>query len=123
MHEIGLCESILMTVEERAGQRPVARIGVRSGLLNHVDQDAMQQSFTLVAQGHPSAQAELELEVVPGRTDCQDCKAVSEVTQLYATCPSCGSPDIVLDASDELVLKWIEYVATEVGTAEPERTG
>ena len=51
MHELGLCSSIVDAVEQRAGERPVARVTVRVGRLHHVHPEAFDQSFAVAAMG------------------------------------------------------------------------
>ncbi len=51
MHELGLCSSIVDAVEQRAGDRPVARVRVRVGRLHHVHPEAFEQSFAVAAEG------------------------------------------------------------------------
>lgn len=49
MHELGLCQSVVDAVERRAGERPVTRVKVRVGALQHVHPEAFAQSFAMAA--------------------------------------------------------------------------
>ena len=51
MHEIGLCESILGAVTQRAEGRRVNRVKVRIGVRHGVAEPALKQGFALVALG------------------------------------------------------------------------
>jgi len=66
MHELGLCASIVDAVARRAGSRPVARVKVRVGRLNHVHPDAFDQSFAVAAMGTIAEGAIAELVLVDG---------------------------------------------------------
>ena len=66
MHELGLCSSIVEAVERRAGERPVARVRVRVGELNHVHPEAFTQSFEIAAMGTVAEGADAELVLVEG---------------------------------------------------------
>ena len=52
MHELGLCSSIVDAIEQRAGERPVARVRVQVGRLHHVHPEAFDQSFARRRHGH-----------------------------------------------------------------------
>ena len=66
MHELGLCASIIEAVQRRAGSRPVARVRVRVGRLNHVHPEAFDQSFAVAAMGTAVEGATAELVLVDG---------------------------------------------------------
>jgi len=66
MHELGLCASIVDAVQRRAGSRPVARVTVRVGRLNHVHPEAFGQSFAVAAMGTIAEGATAELVLVDG---------------------------------------------------------
>ena len=66
MHELGLCASIVDAVQRRAGNRPVARVRVRVGRLNHVHPEAFDQSFAVAAMGTSVEGATAELVLVDG---------------------------------------------------------
>jgi hydrogenase nickel incorporation protein HypA/HybF len=110
MHELGLCEAIVQRVEERAGDRPVARVRVRVGRLHHVHPEAFEQSFTIAAAGGVAEDAVAELVLVPVRARCPACDAETEADELVVACSSCGSVDVELTGGDELLLESIEYV-------------
>ena len=114
MHELGLCEDIVAAIEQRAGDRPVARIRVRVGRLHHVHEDAFAQSFALAAAGGVADKADAELVLLPVQAHCGACSADSQANELISACPSCGSFDIELTGGDELILESIEYQPTTV---------
>lgn len=111
MHELGLCEAILHRVEERAGDRPVARVRVRVGRLHHVHPEAFEQSFMIAAAGSVAEDAVAELVLIPVRAKCPACGEETESDEQVLACESCGSVDIELTAGDELMLESIEYAS------------
>ena len=66
MHELGLCEAIVERVEERAGDRPVARVRVRVGEMHQVHRDAFEQSFAVAAMGGVADGAAVDLVTTDG---------------------------------------------------------
>jgi len=109
MHELGLCEAIVERVEQRAGDRPVARVRVRVGRLHHVHPDAFDQSFTMAASGGVAEDAVADLVLLPVRAHCQTCGQNTESDEMVLACEKCGSIDLELTGGDELMLESIEY--------------
>lgn len=117
MHELSYCEGVLEAVLKRAGDRPVAAIGVRIGAVHRVVADAFQQSFEIAAVGTPAETARTELTVLPVHGHCMDCRSDFHATDPAPACPDCGSLDVAVDGGDEVVLEWIRYVDTTADTA------
>ncbi|HKE76201.1 MAG TPA: hydrogenase maturation nickel metallochaperone HypA [Acidimicrobiales bacterium] len=109
MHELGLCTSIVDAIEQRAGDRPVARVRVRVGRLHHVHPEAFDQSFAVAAQGTVADEAAAELVLLPVRSRCADCGETWESDEPAAACPACGAVVVELIGGDELTLESIEY--------------
>jgi hydrogenase nickel incorporation protein HypA/HybF len=109
VHELGLCSSIVDAVEQRAGEREVARVRVRVGRLLHVHPEAFEQSFSVAAMGTVAANASAELVLLPVRERCASCAQTWDGEELGVICPACGSTDIELLGGEELVLESIEY--------------
>jgi hydrogenase nickel incorporation protein HypA/HybF len=109
MHELGLCTSIVDAIEKRAGPRPVARVRVRVGRLNHVHPEAFAQSFALAAMGTVVEDAAAELVMLPVVAHCVGCGTRWECEEMPLGCPTCGSVDIELVGGEEMVLESIEY--------------
>lgn len=113
MHELGLCEDIVAAVEQRAGERPVARVTVRVGRLHHVHPDAFDQSFAMAAAGGVADGAAAQLVLLPVRIRCGGCGEEHEGDELVAVCPRCGGVDLEVTGGEELVLESIEYRPAE----------
>lgn len=109
MHELGLCSSIVEAIENRAGDRPVARVTVRVGRLHHVHPDAFDQSFAVAAMGTIAEDAAAELILLPVRARCADCTTAWDCDEIPLACPACGAVVVELVGGDELVLESIEY--------------
>jgi hydrogenase nickel incorporation protein HypA/HybF len=112
VHEMSYCESVVAAVERRAGDRPVARIGVRIGTVHRIVADAFQQSFEMAAAGGPAAGAVTELVTVPVSGTCRDCRTGFTSDDPSPACPSCGGLDVFVEGGDEEILEWIEYRPT-----------
>jgi hydrogenase nickel incorporation protein HypA/HybF len=109
MHELGLCTSIVDAVTRRAGERPVARVRVRVGKLQHVHPEAFDQSFAVAALGTVAEDATPELVLLPVRGLCSACASTWECDDIPLACPTCGSTNVEVVGGDEVVLESIEY--------------
>jgi hydrogenase nickel incorporation protein HypA/HybF len=112
VHEMSYCESVVEAVERRAGDRPVARVGVRIGTVHRIVPDAFQQSFEMAAAGGPASGAATELVTVPVSGTCRECRTGFSSDDPAPACPSCGSLDVFVEGGDEVILEWIEYRPT-----------
>ena len=119
MHEIGLCEGILESVERRAAGRSVTHVRVRAGAMHRVDAESMAFGFALVAAGSVADGANLDLIVIPAVATCGACGAVTETTDPYEVCRSCGSTDVTLAGGDELILESLTYAESAIPAEAP----
>jgi len=113
VHELGMCQAVVDAVERRAGDRPVSRVRVRVGSLQHVHPEAFAQSFAMAASGTVAEGAEAELVLVPAVGHCGDCDRSFETKDVAVVCPECGSTDVTQSGGDDLVLELLEYRSTE----------
>ncbi len=104
-----MSEDVLFAVEARAGDRPVAAIGVRCGALLRVVPEAFEQAFEMVAAGSVAADAEVELTQVPAEATCAACGARFTTHDPGAACPACHGRDVAVRCGDDLVLEWLRY--------------
>jgi hydrogenase nickel incorporation protein HypA/HybF len=111
MHELGLCASIVDAIEQRAGDRPVARVRIRVGRLHHVHPEAFDQSFAVAAMGTVAEDAEAELVLVPVSARCSSCGTVTVADEAPLACDRCGAIDLSVEGGDELILEMLEYRA------------
>ncbi len=109
MHELGLCSSLVDVIERRAGERPVQRVRVRVGRLNHVHPEAFDQSFAIATKGTIAEGAAAELVLIPISARCASCGANWQCDDLPLACPQCASLEIDLVGGDDFVLELIEY--------------
>ena len=109
MHEYGLSEGVLETVRQRAHGRKVAALRVRFGVRHAVDQESLEQAFSMVAAGTEAADATIDLVTVPATITCRDCGLNAETSDLLTACPRCGGDNTDLSGGDEMVLESVTY--------------
>ncbi|MDI1465676.1 hydrogenase maturation nickel metallochaperone HypA [Catellatospora sp. KI3] len=110
MHEIGLCESILAVVRQRAEGRAVDRLKVRIGVRHGVAEPALRDGFALVATGTTADGAEIELVTVPALVVCRSCGGDGETLLLPAICGDCGSAQVTVYGGDDLILEELHLI-------------
>jgi len=112
MHEVGIMESALASVEQQArlhGAHHVHRIILRVGTLSGVDIEALRFAFDVVAASTVAAGAELAIETVAARAYCQTCDAEFAASSGYIfSCPVCQGLSGEIRQGRELELARIE---------------
>lgn len=109
MHEFGLCEGVLASVQRHAAGRRVAGIRLRCGVRHAVDSAAMTMAFGVVAEGTEAAGATVDVITVPAKVGCRGCGLDADTTDLLAVCPRCAGADVTLTGGDEMILESVTY--------------
>lgn len=107
MHELGITQSIVDIVAERAAGATIRRVTLEIGKLSAVLPDAIRFCFEICAQGSECEGAQLEIIEVPGWGRCRICATELPMNDFLATC-ACGSVDLECIAGQELKLKEME---------------
>jgi hydrogenase nickel incorporation protein HypA/HybF len=120
MHELGIANSIIETVQNEMLRYPMARpqrVGIRIGALAAVDASALQFCFEVVVHDTEFRELKLEVEIRPRRHRCGNCAMEFSVMDYDFQCPRCGNfaPDCI--GGDELELAFLEVEDHEPSTA------
>ena len=109
MHEYSLVQSLMERIrQEAAARRAVAvhRVRLKIGELSGVEAALLDSAFEIVREGTICASAVLEIDRVPARWECSQCRApigAGEVLQ----CRACGAPGR-LASGDDILLDQLE---------------
>jgi hydrogenase nickel incorporation protein HypA/HybF len=126
MHELGIANSVLAAVAKEAGRRPGSRpskVGVRIGQMSAIDPEALRFCFEALVRDTELEQLQLEIECVPLRYHCPQCKRDFTVIDYETHCPQCGEAGTQFAGGDELELAYLEIEDNEpctVATKSPE---
>ena len=111
MHELGICDALLKTVDgivkeqELEGvNKVVLEVGLLSGAVPHFLEDCWQA----VIDGTPYAGVALEIETVRGIARCEDCGKEFPVDLEKLKCPDCGGARLTPLTGRDLTIKEIE---------------
>ncbi len=111
MHEMSICEGILLSLEEQAKQHAftkVKTVWVEIGQFAGVEKEALYFSWDVVVRNSLADGAKLEIIDLPGQAWCFDCAETVEVMERFATCPQCGGAHLQVTGGEELRIKEIE---------------
>lgn len=111
MHEMALCEGIREVIEAQArahGVDRIARVRVEIGRFSGVERAALDFAFDVVMRGSVAEDATLVIVDLPGRARCFGCGADVEIDSRLASCPSCGSGQLLTTGGDEMRIKDME---------------
>jgi hydrogenase nickel incorporation protein HypA/HybF len=127
MHELSVCQSLLVQVERIALQhqaRGVTCISLQIGPLSGIEPGLLQQAFTLARAGSVAEQATLVIESLPIRVKCRSCGEESEATPNRLLCRHCGDYHTQLISGDEMLLASVELdVAAQMPPQQPVASG
>lgn len=111
MHEVSICEGIILLLEEQAVVQhfqQVQTLWLEIGELAGVELEALRFSFEVVSRGTLAEGARLEILQPQGRAWCQDCTQRVSVKTRYDACSECGGYQLQVCAGDELRIKELE---------------
>jgi len=120
MHEIGIANSILDTVQREVDRSPGSipcKVGVRIGELSGVNPDALRFAFEVLTQESDFPQIQIEIQVCPRRHLCAECDLAFSVIEFDSRCPGCGHETARCISGDELDIVYLEMEAYESSTA------
>lgn len=105
MHEVGLAQSIVELVREKAAEgsfTAVKTVVLRLGALANVETDALRFGFECARRGTIAEHAALEIRHTPGTATCVACGGTVEVRSRLDECALCGSGQLLVTSGDEL---------------------
>lgn len=111
MHEMSICESILMSMEEQAKAQNfsvVQSIRLEIGPLAGVEPEALRFSFDVVTRGTLAEGCKLEVIEPAGSAWCMQCAKNVPVVAKFDACPDCGSYQLQITGGEELRIKDME---------------
>jgi hydrogenase nickel incorporation protein HypA/HybF len=121
VHELGIACSILEIVEQeiagRCGDGPrgrVEKVKVRVGQLSSVEPEALAFAWEVARAQTACSEAELEIEVVPARAECNQCGGGFLLDDGRGECKVCGPAPFRFVEGRELTVARIEWVPAEV---------
>lgn len=108
MHEIGIVKAMVNTVTDFAGENNISRIEsvvLQIGELSLVIPEYVTEIYPMVVKETLLEDTKLEIEIVPGMAECDDCDEVYNLIENEGVCPECGSRRKTVFSGREFVIK------------------
>ena len=110
MHELGICDAILKTVDGIAKEEQLSsvhKVTLEVGMLSGVVPRFLEDCWQAVVDGTPYENTALVIETINGIARCLDCghEFSADLERLY--CPKCVSRRITPVTGNDLTLKEI----------------
>ena len=116
MHEVGIIESALEVIRREARRHHAAhvdRVVMRIGAISGVEPEALRFAFEAVTPGGIAEGAELEIQAVPARAHCRDCREDFTIEGGFIfQCPRCHAFSGDVRSGRELELARLEFTDT-----------
>ena len=111
MHELGICDAILKTVDGIAKEEQLSvvhKVTLEVGMLSGVVPRFLADCWQAVIDGTPYQDTELALELINGLARCEDCghEFSADLEKLY--CPQCAGRRLTPLTGTDLTIKEIE---------------
>lgn len=111
MHELSICQEIILQVNDIAFQNQassIESITLQVGPLSGVEAPLLKQAFSFAAAQTVAENAELIIEELPVVVECKQCGAHSNVVANKLICGQCGDYHTQLISGDEMLLASVE---------------
>ena len=111
MHEVSIVESLIDILKDTArenGLSKITRITLRIGQMRQIVPEAMKFAFEVVGKGTVAEGAEIIMNTVPTRAQCNRCAERFPVDDYCFLCPSCGGIDVAVVEGKELFIDSLE---------------
>jgi hydrogenase nickel incorporation protein HypA/HybF len=111
MHELSVCQALIRQVQEIAREHravAVTSITLHIGPLSGIEADLLTQTFPLASAGSVAETAQLVIEKLPVRVQCESCGGESIVEPNKLVCGTCGDWHTRLLSGDEMLLASVE---------------
>ena len=111
MHEISIAYDIVKIAVENAisnNIKKVERIFMQIGAFACVDRDSLDFAFKSISRNTPCEGAILEVEEIPSKAKCENCKEEFYIDYTNKLCPNCNAYSNNIISGYELVVLEIE---------------
>jgi len=111
MHELSIIASLFEILEEKAKEqkaKKIVSVKLKVGALSGVVPEFLKTSFDIYKKETIASGAELEIEEVPLKVQCQKCGAEITKDDFIFICEKCASRELKTLSGTELLLEKIE---------------
>ena len=108
MHEYSIVQALLNQCEELAQQnnaQSVQKVVVKIGKMSGVEPHLLEIAFNTFKEKTVCDGADFVMNIQPLTIECNECKVITELDEIYYKCPECDSLDVrVIDGEDMFLM-------------------
>lgn len=108
MHEYSIVQALLSQCEEIAkanNARSVQKVVVKIGKMSGVEPHLLETAFNTFKEKTLCDMAEFVMNLQPLIIECNECKSITELKEIYYKCPQCASLNVrVIDGEDMFLM-------------------
>ncbi|RLB96212.1 MAG: hydrogenase maturation nickel metallochaperone HypA [Deltaproteobacteria bacterium] len=111
MHELSIAESLISIVEEEVARHSlqnVTSVKIKVGKLTAVQPEALSSCFELLTENSSLNGVWLDIEMLPIKGYCEDCRQHFELERPFLVCPKCQGWNVRMEGGHELYVDEIE---------------
>ncbi|MEW6457392.1 MAG: hydrogenase maturation nickel metallochaperone HypA [Acidobacteriota bacterium] len=111
IHELSITEEILrICLEEanRAGAKRIIKIKLKIGEITNIVPECVSFYFNILSKGSIAGNAKLDIEKIPIRGKCKNCRREFFVEDFAFVCPECMSREVEMISGRELTIDFME---------------
>ena len=111
MHEYSIVQALLTQCEEIAAQNDaklITKIVVKIGKMSGVDPHLLEVAFNTFKEKTICDGAEFVVNIQPLTIECNACKTITELDEIFYKCPGCESLDVRVIDGEEMFLMTLE---------------
>lgn len=111
MHELSIVANLFETLQEKArekGAKKIVMVKLKVGALSGVVPEFLETAFEAYKKDTLASEAQLKIEKVPFRIQCQNCQSEMTREDFVLICSNCGSRNLKTLSGTELLLEKIE---------------
>ncbi len=111
MHEYSIVQALLTQCEEIAAQNEaesVKKIIVKIGKMSGVEPHLLEIAFNTFKEKTVCDGADFVLNVQPLTIECNQCKMVTVLDEIFYKCPECESLDVKVIDGEDMYLMTLE---------------
>jgi len=113
MHELGLMQNIIDTVQDYARKNnvtKVVKIMLEVGQVSGVVPESLEFCFEVCTKQTTLEGAQLEIERIAAVGKCKTCGESFDLLTFTFSCPKCGGTDWEMISGRELIIKGLEVI-------------
>jgi hydrogenase nickel incorporation protein HypA/HybF len=111
MHELSIVANLFEILEEKAKEqkaKKIVMVKLQVGVLSGVVPEFLETAFDVYKKETIAGKARIEIEEVPLKIQCQECRTEMIKNDFVFICGKCGSRELKTLSGTELLLEKIE---------------